>query len=392
MVEPHHSKHHVGRVLYCHPGTELYGSDRMALATVQGLVDSGWDVHVVVPDDGPLRSLLEEAGATVEVRAFSVLRKNLLRPAEFVRFVGRLPLEMSRTIRRLRTTRPDVIYLNTITQPVWLAAARLVRIPAVVHVREAEDSVPVVVQTALLAPLSLASAVLANSAATAAHVRERGFRLASKTHVVYNGKDWSPYLRSEYTHPRDVATLLFVGRLSPRKGTDLAIRALSEIRASGVSARLEIVGSVFPGYEWYEQELRELVASLGLKEFVRFTGFMQDTTQAFARADVVVVPSRAEPFGTVAAEGMAAMRPTVVARVQGLVEIVTDDAVGRTFAPDDASDLAKQCLSLLRDAARATEVARAGYDSVMRRFSMDQYLAGVGARLAEVRKNAERVS
>ena len=51
-----------------------------------------------------------------------------------------------------------------------------------------------------------------------------------------------------------------VGRLSPRKGVDVALDAVGLLRRSGVDASLSVCGSVFPGYEWYEGELRERAA------------------------------------------------------------------------------------------------------------------------------------
>ena len=50
--------------------------------------------------------------------------------------------------------------------------------------------------------------------------------------------------------------LVCVGRLSPRKGTDVALDAVGELRRRGHDVQLEICGSPFAGYEWYEEELR----------------------------------------------------------------------------------------------------------------------------------------
>jgi glycosyltransferase involved in cell wall biosynthesis len=369
-------------VLYCHPGVELYGSDRMAVATVAGLVERGWAVSVVVPLEGPLTALFADAGARVLVRNFPVLRKTMLTAREMLRLFAGAPKALVQMIATIREAKADVVYTNTIIQPGWLLASRLARRPSAVHVREAEDGLPVPLQRLLLAPLALARLVLTNSQATRDHVIHRGLHMADKSVVIYNGKDWSSYFRSPYTGAHDPARILFVGRLSPRKGTDIAIRALGELVRNGYDAELRIVGSTFAGYEWYREELDRLVTEYDLASRVSFEGFQADTASFLDWADIVVVPSRAEPFGTVAAESMAAMRPTIVSDVQGLVEIVTDDGVGRTFPNDDHHALAGACAELLDAPNQAMSIAESGRVSVLDRFSLEAYNDAVDARLA----------
>lgn len=208
--------------------------------------------------------------------------------------------------------------------------------------------------------------------------------MRKKTTVIYNGKDWAPYFSSSFSGIREPVELLFVGRLNPRKGPDVAIRAVKHLLDSGVDARLTMVGSVFPGYEWYAEELEALVAQLGVAEHVRFAGFQSDAAPFLDQAHILVVPSRVEPFGTVAAEGMAAERPTIVSEVQGLVEIVRDRSIGRTFTAGDAEELAKVCREFINDVELATSVARAGRMSVLERFSTDAYGRHVNEAVSRV--------
>lgn len=369
-------------VLYCHPGVELYGSDRMAVATVKGLVQRGWRVSVVVPQAGELADLFSEAGGIVILQDLPVLRKAMLTPRGMARLIAGSPGTLLRMAATIRKTGAHIVYVNTIIQPGWLVASRLLRRISVVHVREAEDALPVPMQRILLSPLTLAHLVFANSRATRDHVVARGIRMATKSVVVYNGKDWAPYYRSVYSGPHDPARVLLVGRISPRKGTDVAIRAVGELVSMGYAAHLKIVGSTFSGYEWFREELDSLVAEYKLGSNVSFEGFHSDTVTFLDWADIVVVPSRAEPFGTVAAESMAAMRPTIVSDVQGLVEIITDDTIGRTFASEDHHALASVCAQLLDEPDVAMRIADNGKASVFERFSLEAYNDTIADQLA----------
>ncbi|WP_291048117.1 glycosyltransferase family 4 protein [Herbiconiux sp.] len=378
------------KVLLAHPGSELYGSDRMAVAAAAALVQAGHEVLVVLPSDGPLGPLFTDAGASLEVVDLPVLRKALLKPKGLIGLIGRMPRTISRSRRLMRDEAVDVVYANTITQPWWLLAARMSRRASLVHVREAETEIPVIAQRVLLAPLTLADVAVSNSASTMQHVIDRGFRMAAKSRIVYNGKDWAPYFRSAFDGVGPSPEILFIGRLNPRKGPDVAIRALARLVQRGIDARLTVVGSVFSGYEWYLHELEGLVSELKLESRVEFAGFQSDAAPFLQRASILVVPSRIEPFGTVAAEGMAAERPTVVSDVQGLVEIVDDPSIGRSFPVGDDEQLAVVLEQIVVDDDLARSLARRGRLSVLDRFSPESYARGIVAAVETAADNGRK--
>jgi glycosyltransferase involved in cell wall biosynthesis len=302
-----------------------------------------------------------------------VLRKSLLKPRPFLRLLFGMPRTLRTALRTIASEKPAALYVNTITQPWWLVAARLARVPALSHVREQESQVPWLVKRILTFPLVMADLILCNSRSTLDHVRQYGTGVARKLRVLYNGKDWSRYGQRPFAGISDRPRLLFVGRLNPRKGPDTAIIALSRLVDDGVDASLVIAGSIFPGYEWYLDELETLATDRGVRDRCDFVGFVSDTRALFEQCDIVLVPSRVEPFGTVAAEGMASMRPTIVARVQGLTEIVDSDSVGLSFEPGDADGLAAECRRLIDDPQLAAAIAREGKASVLERFSLPRY-------------------
>lgn len=372
-------------VLLCHPSAELYGSDRMALEAVVGLMENALAVTVVLPEDGPLRSELESVGATVLIHDIPVLRKSALRPMGFARLLFDLLRRGPRMVSLVRQAHADVLYANTIVQPWWALVARCMGKRVVIHVREAEADPPAIIRRLLLLPLRLAHSVIANSQFTASQIYADCPQVKDRTVVVYNGKDWSPYEVPHVAADDGRFRVLFVGRLSPRKGPDLAIRALDALRMEGRNVGLTIAGAVFPGYEWYESELRAMsAASLGGNGAITFTGFVERPHELFAEADVLVVPSRAEPFGTVAAEGLAANVPVIVSDVQGLVEIVRDGREGLVVPSDDPIELASRIGRLMDDPEMRRSLAQEGRRSVNERFSRERYRSEIAAEVSRV--------
>ncbi|MEV5575706.1 glycosyltransferase family 4 protein [Spirillospora sp. NPDC052269] len=338
----------------------------MLVESVRGLARDR-DVLVTLPADGPLSQALRDAGACVEVIPVPVLRKAYMTPVGMLRLAFDSARSLPAAWRLLRRERATALYVNTVTIPLWLVAARLARVPALCHVHEAEDGVPGPVRTALAAPLRLARSVIVNSRASAAALGSAGGR----AQIIYNGVDGpSEPVAEPRAELSGTARIVLVGRLSPRKGTDVAVRAVRLLHDRGVPVRLTLVGDVFPGYEWFEEELRTLA---GGSPAIEFAGFRPSVWASFAEADVAIVPSRVEPFGNVAVEAMLAGRPVVVSATQGLTEIVIDGETGVRVTPDDPEALADALTRLLDDWNSALTMAKRARADATTRFGTARY-------------------
>jgi glycosyltransferase involved in cell wall biosynthesis len=341
-------------VLVAHPSPDLYGSDRVALGTVEALVERGYRVvatmPAAVPAHGPLVGAVEAAGAEVVPCPSPVLRKSALRPAGLVRLLATTLRSVGPGLRLLRSRRPDVVYVSTLTVPLWLVLARLTGLVSVCHVHEAESGVSRPVGRALTAPLLLSTSIAANSEFSRDVLASAWPRLGARTRVVRNPVPGPPRVEAARRALSGAIEILYVGRLSPRKGPHVAIEAIRELRARGVEARLRLVGSVFPGYEWFERELRATVADDGLADRVTFLGFRTDIWDEVAAADIVVVPSVAdEPFGNTAVEAVLGARPVVVSDAGGLGEAVAGYGAALTVPPGDAMAMADAVEKLVAD-------------------------------------------
>ena len=374
------------RILVAHPSPDLYGSDWQLVETVHGLIDAGHEVLVALPLDGPLVGVLREAGARVAVMPFTVLRKALLSPRGLAKLSVQAAPEIARLRAVIRASRAEVVLTNTVTIPWWPVDASAAGVPVLAHVHEAEDTQRRIIRAGLNAPLLAASRIVANSGAARDALLEVQPHLASRTEVVHNGVAGPdhPLEVLRRRSPSDPFRIAMVGRLSPRKGVDVALDAVGLLRRSGVDASLSVCGSVFPGYEWYEGELRERAAQPDLDGHVELLGYVRPTWPVLEAADAVVVPSRAEPFGNTAVEAMHAARPLVASRVQGLAEVVTDEVTGLLVPADDAEALAEALGSLATDPDLATRLAEQGEREAAERFSVVGYRATMARIVGEL--------
>lgn len=351
--------------LIANPSADLYGSDRMLLEAVTGLVQHGWRVVFTTPDEGPLIERIRAAGAQVQFLPAPVVRKRMLHPLRLPAFAFEVVRRMPAMVRLIRANAPHVVVSNTVTIPFWTIAARLRRTPAVVYVHEAEAGLPTLARTVLTAPLSWADGIIFNSETSRRVSAPRGLTRRGRTRVVPNGVAGP----EAFTLPREVIEgplrIVYVGRLSPRKGVDLVVDAVATLRDRGIPAELELVGSVFPGYEWYEQQLREQIIRLRLEGTVTLRGFQSPVWDALARADVSVVPSRQdESFGNVLIEALLSARPVIATEHSGLQEAAMGFEAATIVASDDADALAD-----------ALATVRSRWESIRAAAIADQVLA-----------------
>jgi glycogen(starch) synthase len=183
------------------------------------------------------------------------------------------------------------------------------------------------------------------------------------------------------SHPsKDCVTLLFVGRLEPRKGIDVLLKAVPDVLAAEPGLHIRILGDdSLPGPDG--QTFKEIfLASDAGKRWaanVSFEGRVDDESlrAAYASCDVFVAPSRFESFGLVLLEAMREGKPVVGCIAGGMTEIVMHEVNGLLVPPGDADALAQAILRLLRSPELRRRMGEAGRALFLERFT--------SARMAE---------
>lgn len=365
-------------VLAVHSGADLFGSDRMFLESVIGLCDAGHDVVVALPHTGPLVPELQAAGARVVVLPMLVLRRALLRPTGWLSLARDGVQGFVAARRLLSRVRPTAVYVSTITLPHWPVTARMFRARVSAHVHEAEGHVNRLINAATYASLAAAHTVIVNSDYARQVLGASLPGVLPRSEVIYNGVS-SP---ADPAPPRATMSgplrLCYVGRLSPRKGPDLVIEAARLLAQEGCEVTVSLVGSVYPGTEWFERELRAQAASLPDGAEVVFEGFSSNVWPHVADADIAVVPSRLnESFGNTAVEGVLALRPVVASDNSGLREAVGQYATARLVTPDSARELADACKEVRADWETVCAQVTTSRTRALARHAPERYRAAV---------------
>jgi D-inositol-3-phosphate glycosyltransferase len=158
----------------------------------------------------------------------------------------------------------------------------------------------------------------------------------------------------------DGPVLLFVGRIQPLKGVDVAVRALAALNRRDAS--LYVVGGA-SGMQGDSEVARvnALIDELGLTQQVHFVEPQAHhmLSTYYRAADAVWVPSRSESFGLVALEAAACGTPVIANAVGGLLSLVDHGTTGYLVADRDPEMFAKYTAELLNNPTLAASMSAA---------------------------------
>lgn len=268
--------------------------------------------------------------------------------------------------------KPDVIHANY-----WLsgvagqALKRMVDLPLVTTFHtlarvkaESGDPEPERRAEAEAGVMACADAVLANCIPEAEQLVEFYNADPERIEIVPPGVDQAFFSPGHQGGARwavgadDRPLLLFVGRIQPLKGVDVAVQTLAAIERK--DARLWIVGGASGAAGDAEvQRIKALIKELGVEDRVEFKPpIPHHLLSTFYRAaDVVLVPSRSESFGLVALESAACGIPVVASAVGGLLTLVEHGHTGYLVESRDPLEYATWVDAILADPVLARRLS-----------------------------------
>ena len=199
----------------------------------------------------------------------------------------------------------------------------------------------------------------------------------NKVSVVYNGVDLkqiateesveNPFANADWVGASHIITCL--ANIRKVKGIDVLIRTAQLVCRELPNAVFVIAGSLYE--HDYSEEMKGMIRSLGLEKNVKLLGFIGDPVPLLKMSDAFCLLSRSEGFCNALLEAMACGVPSVVTRVGGNPEAITDGENGFLVPVEDEAAAAERLLTLLRDPEQGARIGERGRNSVQTRFSAD---------------------
>ena len=152
--------------------------------------------------------------------------------------------------------------------------------------------------------------------------------LKSKITVIHHGIDLQKWTFDDCQPPKPICKIAFVGRLVPKKGLDILIRALPYLKVSGIQFSLEVVGS-----GPLEDELKDLANQQQVVEFIHWHGVQppEGVQSILRQSSCLCAPSVIAPNGdrdgipNTVLEAMAVGLPVIATEVGGIGEALSND-------------------------------------------------------------------
>ncbi len=369
------------RVLFINHVSFLSGAERSLLELISAMGDEVVAPFLACPP-GELATRAREIGVEVISLPLTPFRRTH-NPLTIGSYALTWMAGRNQVRKIVNSVRPQVIHANSATAQVYAAAAaKKAHVPCVWHSRDLRP-LPYPANTICRE----AEQVVAISQCVADFLHANGFS-ANRIATIHNGIDAQKWresvtgrnVRTELGLAEDDRVLLMAAQFAPWKRHEDAISAMEHILQRVPAARLVLAGSdLWEAHPDLDAHLRAHARALGLGDKVIFAGQCDHISDLMSTAEMLLMPSDAEPFGRVAIEAMALGKPVVGTRAGGLPEVVSDGKTGLLVVPRFPESLADACLRLLENTSLASRLGEAARERVEATFGSQKMANAVVA-------------
>jgi L-malate glycosyltransferase len=374
------------RILFVNHTGIVSGAERVLLLILDHLNRDLFEPVVICPEDGPLAELVRERQVPV-VAIPSLSARFTWNPFRLVNYLHSYA-KVIRAVRNIRhQNKIDLIHANSVRAGLLATFASAgTGIPVIWHLHDMMKHHPLSTTIRWVVTVMPPVLVLGVSRAAAEQFRGWLLRLTGRARiaVLHNPVDSQQFRPDldERKHTRELLGLrdeqfafAVVGQITPRKGQLGTIEAFSEVALNVPNAVLFVVGApLFNQDHEYLENLKSAATRLDLTDRVLFLGQRNDVNALLGAVDGVVVNSRREPFGLIVLEALAAGKPIVATRVDGIPELIEDKVTGLLTVPGDRQALASALRTLCSDPDLCQKLSSKGRALVEKAFDCSNYV------------------
>ena len=330
-----------GDVLLVSHDLSLSGAPIFLYDVSKLLMENGYFVIVVCPEDGPLRNMYAEIGIPVMVDPLA-LRQH----PSFERFARNFDFLIANTIATWSVVKQMQHLVKTIW---WIQEGQVLH-----HFTANPDC---------LNTLKDATHLVGVSDYAISHISQYNRKITKIYNACY---DININKKTNHTNGHGKIILSLIGSVEPRKGHDVLVRAL-ELLPENMRNKMEVrfIGRILD--HDFLARLKDRIDALGI---IRMMGERQhnECLELINESDVVLNISRDDPFPVVLVEAMCLEKPCLVSSHSGLAELITNGKNGYVFKNEDYHDLKDRIIEIVE---KHTMLNKIGQDS---RKTWEQYL------------------
>ncbi len=366
-------------ILFIHQSAEMYGSDKTLLLLLQNLDKTKFYSVVVLPNNGPLKTALEQENIEVVIAPVLKLYRKMFTPINILKFIKDKKNALSVLDNLHKKHRFDMVYSNTLATLIGAFFAKKNKIKHLWHVHEIIEN-PKIIATSFPKILNkYADVIVCNSNATLQNLVKRIPDLEKKSTVIHNGSELknldSNSKKTDFGYTNQDIIITLVGRISRLKGHKWLLNTYINQLQKHQNIKILFVGSPVDGQEYYLHEIEKIIEINKLDNIVKILPFNKDLTSIWTITDIALMPStEAESFGLVAVEAMLAKKPVIGSKHGGLTEIIIDNETGFLVEPNNEKALAEALSKLIKNESLRSSFGQNGYQRALLNFTVAKYV------------------
>lgn len=327
--------------------------------------------------------LVEAARAGTAIEPLLVLRRKRRTPPERIAQLQARGVQLALVpgwshlatilalVKRCREFRPDVLVAHGYSEHLWgRYAGLLAQVPHLVHVEHNTRERYTRWRRAQTRWLARRTDRIVGCSEGVRQVLLAMGMPAARTLAIPNGIDLGRFAQAEaHAYAARTPGIVMVARFSRQKDHATLLRAVTLLRDRGRRVPVQLVGG---GKALHRAPLERLAAQLGIAAQVQFPGVVQDVPQRLMAHQLCVLSTHYEGMPLALLEGMAAGCAVVGSAVPGVREVIRDGVDGHLVPEGDAAALADVLEALLRDPARAAQLAAQARQTALREYGRER--------------------
>jgi glycosyltransferase involved in cell wall biosynthesis len=377
------------KILFVSHSAEMFGAEKCLLDIMANMDRELYEVFLLCPKEG----VLNDAAADLGIRTFVVPFRYWLARSRFpYRLLYYLPVNVRGIFKIKKLIEEnciDLIYTNTCTVISAAIASYIAGKPHIWHVHESigrqTDAFSLMLAKDLVLKIidGLSKVIIVNSMAIRKIFPDE---YGGKIRIIYNSFDVRKYdscaaerdtIRRRYGISDDVKVISMVGSISNRKGQRNLIEAMPELLRRFPGSRVIIAGASAGPEVNYEAELHRFISDAGMEAHVSFLGFMENVSDIYKMTDLLMVPSKDEPFGRVIVEAMLYGIPVIATKVGGIPEIIEDGVNGALIDSRSPKVIAEAVTAMFNSPEISRRYALEGRKRAANRFDVNNIISQV---------------
>lgn len=318
------------KILLIHPSVELYGADKILLYILDIFNKQNHQLTVLLPKNGVLVEYIKNISNNINIIIDGDLP--IIHSKLGIKGLLLLPKKIVKFSKQFQKNSFDLVYCNTLAVAFCLYN-KFAKIK-LIHIHEIIENFYFNLLLSILVRLQTKNVICVSE-----HVRKNLF-FSKYYKVIHNGIPDIP--RKETNNfINDKLQFVLPGRIMQKKGQWFVLDALKQLEPSYLNRmHITFFGSPPPNRMNLKKEFEDYVKIKGLSNYVTIKNFVEDISQIYITANIIVVPSlMADPFPTTVLEALMYSRPVISTDNGGSVEILQND-YSKLIRPNDVTAFA----------------------------------------------------